>query len=218
MPYGREECSAIAADLAAKGIAVWNIEYRRLGEPGGGWPGTLRDVQSAVDHLANLVSDGVKLDLSRVAVAGHSAGGHLALWAPAQHSNPELSIPVRVRPIAAVGMAPVSDLLRSSELNLGKGAAAEFLGGPPDHYPDRTAAASPIALLPLGVRQLILHGMKDDAVPVDMSRRYAEVANQNGDKVDFVELADAGHMDFLDPASKAHKVFADWIAALFETP
>ena len=200
------------------GIAVWNIEYRRLGEPGGGWPGTLRDVQSAVDHLVTLVSDGVNLDLRRVVVAGHSAGGHLALWAAARHTHPDLSTPVRVRPIAAVGMAPVSDLLRSDDLNLGNGAAAEFLGGHPSQYPDRTAAVSPIALLPLGVKQLIIHGTEDEEVPIDLSRRYAKAANQKGDQVDLDELADTGHMDFLDPTSKAHKVFLDWITALFKIP
>jgi acetyl esterase/lipase len=212
MPYGRDELTAIAKDLAARGYAIWNVEYRRLGAPGGGWPGTLHDVVSAIDHLATIVTDGIELDLKRVIVAGHSAGGHLALWVAARNKPVNISSPVHVQPIAAVGLAAITDLARTCELNTGKGAVNEFLGGPHSQYPDRYAAASPIELLPLGVRQLIIHGVKDEALPIDLSRNYAAAAQASGDCIELVELSDIGHMDFLDPSSKAHSAFCEWLA------
>jgi len=213
MPYGREELTAIAKDLAARGYTVWNVEYRRLGETGGGWPGTLHDVASAIDHLATLVADGIQLDLNRVIVAGHSSGGHLALCNVARNKPANFSSPVRVQPIAAAGLAAITDLARTFELNAGRGAVQEFLGGSPSQYPDRYAAASPIELLPLGVRQLIIHGVKDEVLPFDLSRNYVNAAQASGDCVEFVELPDAGHMDFLDPDSKAHLTLCKWLAA-----
>ncbi|MGD1045640.1 MAG: alpha/beta hydrolase [Bacteroidota bacterium] len=212
MPYGRDELTAMAKDLAARGYAVWNVEYRRLGAPGGGWPGTLHDVVSAIDHLATLVNDGIELDLNRVIVAGHSAGGHLALWVAARNKPANISSLVRVHPIAAAGLAAITDLARLCKLNTGKGAVNEFLGGPPSQYPDRYAAASPIELLPLGVRQLIIHGAKDKELPINLSRSYAAAAQASGDCVEFVELPDEGHMDFLDPGSKVHTTFCEWLA------
>ena len=217
MPYGREELIPIAKDLAARGYAVWNVEYRRLRAPGGGWPGTLHDVASAIDYLATLVADGIELDLDHVVVAGHSAGGHLALWVAARNKPVNISSPVRVQPIAAVGLAAITDLARAYNLNAGKGAVNEFLGGPPGDYPDRYAAASPIELLPLGVRQLIIHGAKDEALPIELSRSYAAAAQASGDRVDFVELPDAGHMDFLDPNNNAHSALCEWLATQVQT-
>jgi acetyl esterase/lipase len=211
MPYGRDELSAVALDIAARGYAVWNIEYRRLGAPGGGWPGTLSDVASAVDHLATLVADGIELDLDRVVVAGHSAGGHLALWVAARNRHASFGAPARVRPVAAAGLAAVADLARTWAIGAGRGAVDDLMGGAPGQYPDRYAAASPLELLPLGVEQLVIHGVKDEALPVELSRSYASAAKASGDDVEYVELPDAGHMDFVDPSSKAHAVLCDWL-------
>lgn len=210
MPYGREELAGIAQDIAAKGYAVWNIGYRRVGAPGGGWPGTFSDVALAVDHLATLVDEGIDLDLSRVIVAGHSAGGQLALCVSGR-SNHARFRPARVQPVAAAGLAAVSDLARAYQISAGNGAVLQLLGGGPDQVPDRYAAASPIALLPLGVAQLIIHGAKDEALPIDLSRHYATTARATGDNVDFVALPDAGHMDFLDPNSEAHATLCNWL-------
>jgi acetyl esterase/lipase len=212
MPYGREELDPVARDLAARGFAVWNLEYRRLGAPLGGWPETFQDVAAGIDHLATLAAEGAALDPGRVIVAGHSAGGHLALWSVARGDRPDLlRRPARVRPIAAAGLAAIVDLATAFEQDAGRGAVGELLGGSPDTQPARYAAASPLALLPLGVDQLILHGTLDEALPVATARLYARAATAAGDRVQFTELPRAGHMDYLDPGSEAHATLCRWL-------
>jgi len=218
MPYGRDELSPVARDLAARGFAIWNLEYRRLGLPGGGWPGTFEDVAAGIDHLAKLVAQGTELDLSRVIVVGHSAGGHLALWCAARPGQRGLlRMPARVQPAAAAGMAAVVDLARAFALRAGNGAVGELLGGSPDAQPARYAAASPIALLPLGVNHLIVHGAADEALPITVTRNYVQAAKAAGDRVQFSELPGAGHMDCLDPTSEAHTTLCRWLEQFTST-
>jgi acetyl esterase/lipase len=215
MPYGKDQMTAIAQDLVLQGFAVWNIEYRRLGEPSSGWPGTFDDVTMGIEHLAQLVENGVDLDLTHVAVVGHSAGGQLALWAAARkragwpsHTEP------RVRIAAVAGLAAVADLARAHDLGIGGSAITELMGGTPVEQTARYESASPRALLPLGVPQLVIHGAADNVVPVEIARAYAQAARDAGDKVEFLELADAGHMDCLDPSSKAHAALRSWLVRL----
>jgi acetyl esterase/lipase len=111
MPFGRDEFSPVAIDLATRGFAVWNIEYRRLGVPGGGWPGTLQDVAAAIDHLAALAAGGTALDLDQVTVVGHSAGGQLALWSATGGGKRDgYCAPSKVRPVATVGLAAAVEI------------------------------------------------------------------------------------------------------------
>lgn len=213
MPYGREQFEAVASNLMARGFAVWNLGYRRVGEPGGGWPGTLDDVAAGVDHLATVATEVSALDLARVVIVGHSAGGQLALWAAGRRPDENSVNRVqRVRPIGVAALAAVSDLANACELACGNGAVSELLGGSQLQLSQRYAVASPLELLPLGKRQLIVHGSADLAVPVQMSRRYAQAALAAGDDVQYHELPDAGHMDYLDPDTEAHAVLCKWLA------
>jgi acetyl esterase/lipase len=218
MPYGRDQLTAVAEDLASRGFAVWNIGYRRLGAPGGGWPGTFEDVAAALDHLIAPLEEGVSLDLDRVVVAGHSAGGHLALWLAAESRRPELASRLRVRPLAVAGLAPIADLRKLAALAAGSGAVAELLGGSPEAFPARYAAASPVERLPLGLPQLVLHGGMDEALPIDLSRDYVAAARNRGDDVRFLELPRAGHMDFVDASSEAHAALCSWLARITAGP
>jgi acetyl esterase/lipase len=206
-PHGREQWDAVAADLAARGYAAWNIGYRRIGEPGGGWPGTLEDVAAAIDHLAVIALDEPRLDLGRVVVAGHSAGGQLALCAGAQARSDRRFACGKVVPIALCALAGVTDLHQGFSLDSGRGAVAALLGGSPQEYPDRYAQASPLSLLPLGTRQMIIHGSEDTALPSGMSSAYAQAARAAGDAVDYFELAGTGHMEYLDTTSQAYARF-----------
>lgn len=211
MPHGREQMDAVATDLVARGVATWNIGYRRIGEPGGGWPDTLHDIAKAIDHLAAIAAEEPRLDLRRVAVVGHSAGGQLALCVAARGARDRRFAPVRVLPAAACALAGVLDLERAFEIDAGRGAVAEFLGGTPQHAGDRYALASPRRLLPLGVPQLILHGAADTVLPPALSQSYVHAARRAGDCVDHEEMPHAGHMDYLDPSGAAHHRLCAWL-------
>jgi acetyl esterase/lipase len=203
--YGREYIAPLALDLARRGFAVWNLEYRRVGTPGGGWPGTLDDVAAGIDYLAALAVRGEPIDTAQVTAVGHSAGGHLALWAAQRRAAR------RVRIAAAVGLAAVSDLRLAYERHLSHGAVEDFMGGTPDGVAERYRAASPAELLPLGVRQLLIHGTLDEDVPVEISRRYVATARAAGDTVSYIELATARHMDLVDPHCEAHAAMCRWL-------
>ena len=169
--------------LGKAGIATWNVEYRSRGDVDGTWPGAGVDVSAAARFVTELV-ERYPLDQERVVLVGHSAGGQLALRA-AKHAR---------LPVVALGA--VSDLRESAERVGPDGAAAKFMGGMPEEVPDRYAEASPRERLPLGVRQILVHGTKDPEVPYAMSERYVEAA---GDEAELVPLEGAGHFEPIDP-------------------
>jgi acetyl esterase/lipase len=206
-PYDYTLMTGLADDLAQRGIAAWNIEYRRIGDAGGGWPGTMLDVAQATDFVRSLAPSH-NLDLNRVVPIGHSAGGHLALWLAARHNIPENSelTPAKNNPLSLLGiisLAGVSDLQMSTRMNLGNGAGAELLGGSPEQVPERYRAASPAALLPLHVRQVLVHGTADDRVPYEMSDVYMKDAQAAGDNISLITLDGVDHFALIDPASEA---------------
>src|SRR6185436_10876434 len=183
-----------ARDLARRGWAAWNVEYRRVGESsGGGYPATLEDVAAAIDFLQTLDAP---LDLARVVTIGQSAGGHLALWAATREAP---AVPLA----GAVSQAGVPDLREADRLGLGDGAAAAFLGGGADEVPDRYADASPIERVPLGVPQLLVHGEADDVVPPSQSSAHAEAARAAGDEVELVLRPGEDHFVHTDPGNPA---------------
>lgn len=187
--WDRTTTTPLARDLAARGYAAWNLEYRRAE-----WPVTLLDVAAGIDALAEQDT----VDLDRVVVVGHSAGGQLALWAAAR---PARESPFRLR--AAVSLAGVLDLVAGARENLGDGACQAFVGGQPEEVAERYAIASPAARLPLGVPQLLVHGPDDDIVPPSQSRDYAAAARAAGDEVELVEPAGAGHFEVIEPTHAA---------------
>jgi acetyl esterase/lipase len=212
MPYGRDQFDAVAQDLAHRGFAVWNLGYRRLGAPAAGWPGTFDDVTRGIEPLSRLAADGIDLDLDRVVVAGHSAGGHLALWSGArQAADHRNGVARNVRIRAVAGLAPMADLVEAHALGLGRDAVTELLGGSPAEQPARYRSASPHLMLPMKVPQLVIHGSNDTAVPIGIARSYARAARAAGDPVELLELPGCGHMEFLDPASAAHAALCDWL-------
>lgn len=204
--FGLSLMTKLAQDLAKRGIAAWNIEYRRVGNTGGGWPGTLLDVALATDHL-HALDPMHNLDLQRVVPVGHSAGGQLALWLAARPRLPQdspLAYTITPLPITgAISLAGAVDLRLAWKLDLGNGAAAELLGGSPDDLPDRYAAASPAELLPMRVPQVLIHGDQDNRVPIKVSRTYAQKAVAAGDPVTLLELQGVDHFALIDPTSAA---------------
>lgn len=191
----------ICEALRRLGIATWNIEYRRVGQEGGGWPGTLQDVGHAADHLRS-VSEQFNLDLQNATTFGHSAGGHLALWLASRRKISADSPVYSVAPFpikAAICINGVSDLRQAWELDLGPNVVAPFMGGTPTAVPLRYANASPAQLLPLGTPQIFVHGTADEVVPISMTESYCQLATSAGDDVSFVRLEGCGHFEPIDP-------------------
>ena len=186
--------------LEAKGIATWNIEYRRLGEPGSGWPGTYLDVAHGVDHLRAIASR-YQLDLRRVVIVGHSAGGHLAMWAAARSRVPKGSAIYVANPLPVRGVVDLAGPLdmtahiREYEGLCGDSVITTLLGGTPAAVPDRYAQASPMALLPLGVPQVIAIGTYEDFVPRELVDAYVGAATKAGDSVRTLVFPGAGHFE-----------------------
>lgn len=222
--YDRVHARPLAVALAGAGFAVALPEYRRTGQPGGGWPGTFDDVALAVDVLPGLVREalaggaggsgglaasagsGGSAGVGAVVLGGHSAGGHLALWAAARVGLPEGSpwaVPV---PAAGgvVGLAAVSDLTGCARQRLGRGAAQALMGGGPRRHPERYAAADPARLLPVRVPVRLVHGADDGVVPSQMSVGFArEAAAAGGGAVSWDVLPRCGHFELIDPLSEA---------------
>lgn len=200
--YGLEHLSHLCDGLTKDGIAVWSLEYRRLGDPGAGWPGTFQDVARGAAHLWTIGKEH-GIDTGNVTVLGHSAGGHLAVWLASLDRVPRGSeIAMKPLPLhAAISLAGVLDLRRAWELRLSDDVVEEFLGGSPVEVPDRYAAASPVALLPTKRLVGLVHGTNDTVVPAEISRAYRRAANAAGDPAVLMELPGCGHYELIDPTS-----------------
>jgi acetyl esterase/lipase len=182
--------------LKQTGIATWNIEYRRVGNAGGGWPGTLEDIRRALRALQDRrQSHSAQFDLERLCVAGHSAGGQLALCLAAHEPS-----------VARVlSLAGVLDLRRGYELHLSDDAVAGFLGGAPGELPSHYQEASP-AEQKINAKQKLIHGTADDSVPYEISRNYAESKTKAGEDVELITLPEIGHFEIVDPGSRVWNI------------
>ncbi len=202
--YTIDHIGSFSDALTRDGLATWTIEYRRVGDPGGGWPGTFLDVGTAVDHLRRLREEHA-LDLGRVVVAGHSAGGHLALWAGARPKLTDATLRAAepLAPKGVVSLAGVDNLRRAIHEGVCDNMAAELLGGTPEEVPERYAVASPIELLPLGVPQHLINGARDPVVPEAFGRDYSAAAREAGDEAALTVIPDAGHFELIAPSTAA---------------
>lgn len=178
--------------LTEEGVATWNVEYRSLGDPGGGWPATGEDIAHAVEFIPKL-----PVVHTRVVLVGHSAGGQLALWAAKRAQLP------------VVALSPVSDVQESAARNGPDSPPAKFM--PPEHFAD----GSPLELLPLGVRQIVIHCTDDDGVPYSMSERYVGAA---GEEAELVTLEGGGHFELIDPLASEWTRVKAAIESLLEAP
>jgi acetyl esterase/lipase len=206
---GLELMTYVAEDLRQHGLAVWNVEYRRLGEPGAGYPGTFEDIADAVDWLRKLAKT-KSLDLRRVVAVGHSAGGHLALWAAARGRLPKSSPLYRGDPLpikAVVSLAGIGDLWMYRAQGppaCGGPGVIDLLDGTASRGPwDVFKDTSPAEMLPLGVPQAIISGALDPIVPAAFGHAYAAKATAAGDPVQEINIGDAGHFELIDPQSSA---------------
>ncbi len=231
--YDRAHMTPFADFLARRGFAVANIEYRRgtllprqgdgsgapaTGQPvAGRWPDTFDDVAAAVDALPLLVRDAVPgADPRRTVLTGHSAGGHLALWAAARHVLPEGSpwrtpAPAPLRGVVA--LAPIADFATAVDLAVCSDAVAQLLGGPPQ-LGLRFPHADPSALLPTGIATAVVQGREDIVVPRAVAEAYVGAAARAGEVVGLTLLDEVGHFPLIDPAADACAVVADELTQL----
>ena len=200
--YNLGYMSAFADALTAAGVATWSIEYRRVGDVGGGWPGTFQDVGDAADFLLEIALD-YELNLDRVAAVGHSAGGHLALWL-AGRKWLDVEDPLRGEgPLAlngVVALAGIPDLAAYAAPEGCGAAVSGLLGGEPDEVPDRVQRGSPIAMVPFGVTQMLVIGEHDSIVPKSQADGFVDAARQMGDSVEVTTILGAGHFELVDPS------------------
>lgn len=209
--YGAELGEPLARDLANHGMAAWNLEYRRAGN-GGGWPGTFRDILAGIDKLAAL-AEPHSLDLASVVALGHSAGGHLAVWAAGRDRLSSLGLPEEdsgigfnhdgVRLTGVVSQSGVLNLAEAERLGLSNGAVRNLLGGPPSDVPGRYRYADPMAALPLEVPVYAVHAADDADVPPAMSASYVE-AGRSGPVPPRLVRVPGDHFALIDPRAEAY--------------
>jgi acetyl esterase/lipase len=221
--YDLGYASFLCAAMKSQGVAVWSLEYRRVGDEGGGWPGTMQDIAAGMDHVVKL-AEAFPLDTTRVIAAGHSAGGQLAFWLAARHHIPHSSALAEPAPnLALKGVAALAgavDLRLTIDLggffsfSNGGPAVRALLGGLPHDVPERYAAADPGALLPLGVPQILVQGSEDDQIPPALPLRWQQNAQRQGDHVEVRIVPGADHFDVIDPESRAWPVSRDAMLSL----
>ncbi len=200
--YGAELGRPLAADLARRGFAAVNVEYRRMGD-GGGWPQTGADVAAALDALRTHATG---LNLNHVVALGHSAGGQLAGWLAARRGG-------AVDLTGAVLQAGVLDLVRGSQEGLGAGAVDAYLGGGPEEKPEAYAQASPIALVPMGVPTVCVHGTADTLVPISQSQSFVDAARRAGDTSE-LQTFDGDHFGPITVGTPAWELCVDGLRRL----
>lgn len=214
-----QNAAALADALRDEGVATWNVEYRRRDDPGGGWPGTLRDVAAAADSVRALAKR-YPLDLTRVVAIGHSAGGHMALWLAARRQLPSASPLYVANPLplrGVVSLAGPGDLYDFASYNYGicgPGTVPRLLGGTAEEVPDRWREASPSRWLPLGVPQVMIAGEFDGIMPRAHLEAWATAARAAGDRVDAIVVPKAAHHEVMSPRAVTWPAVRDAVLGL----
>ncbi len=214
--YDLAHIASFSAALTQLGVATWTIEYRRVGNPGGGWPGTFADVAQATDHL-RVLARSHPLDLKRVITVGHSAGGQLALWLAARKQLSPTSLLFVSNPLKLNGVISLAGITDMREFSSGcNDAVRKVLGGTGDDISYRYRQTSPIELLPLGVRQILIQGILDTIVPPKLGAHYKLAAEKQGDAVKLIALEATGHFELIAPRSSAWPVVAREVRSLLK--
>ncbi len=210
----------LGAWFAEHGVVSWTIEYRRLGDEGGGWPGTFLDVAQAADFVRQLASSH-PIDAKRVIAAGHSAGGQLALWLASRQKLPpssELFVKDPIRLSGVLGLAAITDLAKYRHGPAGSCHASvePLLGGTEEKVPQRYAETSPSQRSPLGLPQVFIQGERDPIVDPVMVRSYVDEAKRSGDSVVFLSVPAVGHFETSVPILQTESYFTEALPILLQ--
>jgi len=218
-----QNTAALSDALRDAGVATWNVEYRRLDHPGGGWPGTFADVAAAADYVRTLAAR-FPVDTTRVMAIGHSAGGHLALWLGGRSRLPKESplhdrAPMKLRGVVALGgPGDLADFTTYAASICGAPVIEQLMGGAPADVPARYAQGSPHALLPLGTHQLLIVGADDRVVPERARNAYVAAALSAGDSAEALVMPDAGHFEVIAPTWAGWSTIRERILRLLVIP
>ena len=213
----------IAAALAKGGIASWNIEYRRLGNAGGGWPGTYLDISKATDFLRELAPR-YHLDVKQAVAIGHSSGGQLAFWLAARGKLPKSSLlytnsPLPLKRVVSVDGPPDLEADRAIEKSVcGGPVVTQFIGGTPAQFPNRYREGSASGLLPIGVRQELLLAGKHGEEWIGLFKEYVAAAEKAGDPVHMPTMEGTGHFDGINPQAPACETVIASVRSLLSIP
>ncbi|MGA1598623.1 MAG: alpha/beta hydrolase family protein [bacterium] len=219
--FGLEPMSSLCEAIRQEGFAVWNLEYRRL-EGAGGWPMTFQDVAAGADFLRSL-SEQFDLDLGRAVVAGHSAGGHLALWLACRGNIPEASELYAPEPLefhGVLSLAGVEDLAEGVRRDICFGACAQLVGGPPEEVPERYSQASPLELMPIRIPHSHLVGEEDPIVPADYVATCVERSRNlplpegSLPNIRLETVPNAGHFEVVAPHSSTWPLIREMLLEL----
>src|SRR5215469_3913284 len=207
---GIRQMHNMAGALAARGIAVWNVEYRRIDEPGGGYPGTYEDINAAFDLLAAKAGS-YHLDTGRIVAMGHSAGGHLVQWLAGRARLPKTSPLTDSAPVhlgAVISLGNLADLSGQRERirNVCDVDVKSLTGSPSAARPDPFRDTSAAALMPNGSRTILINGALDRISPPSVAEDYATLARRAGDSAETLVLPDASHFDEVSATSPAWKL------------
>lgn len=199
--------NAFSEAFSRYGIATWNIEYRCIDNPGGGWPGTFQDIGKATDHIRKL-AEPYSLNLNKIAIIGHSSGGHLALWSAARHRLPKDSILFVENPLPILGVVNLAgpgnlrSFLPLQQLACGESVIEKLLNSSEHHYKE----TSPYELLPLSVKQILIAGEDDVTVPAELMTEYALHAKELGDELEWIPIKNAAHFEIIAPHTNAWSI------------
>ena len=214
--YDLHHLDAFSDALTKLGVATWTIEYRRIGDKGGAWPGTFQDVANGMDYLREVAKQH-SLDLRRVVVIGHSAGGQLVLWLAARKNLPKTSELYSNNPLPLLGvvsLAGISDL-KKYRPNCDD-SVNKLLGGTPEQFPARYQQTSPIELLPLQVPVRLIHGAKDRIVPLELGKDFEAAAKRKGEDITLTTLETTGHFDLISPVASVWAIVENSVRTLLK--
>lgn len=201
MPYDLHQMDQLCEKLLQENFIVWNIEYRRSGSSERKWIDPFEDSIGSINHLIQLKKTYDKIDLNKIILMGHSAGGHLAIWLGTNNNISKNKL--EINPNHIVGLAPIIDLISCYRNNSGNQAVNELLQCSPTENLERYKNTSPIELLPLNTPTIIFHGDKDEYLSIEMTRKFAEKNDRSETQFSLVEIEGGFHMDFIDPNSKS---------------
>ncbi|MHB8132336.1 MAG: alpha/beta hydrolase family protein [Mobilitalea sp.] len=210
MPYDKSQLNNVAESIASIGFAVWNVEYRRVGCLGGGYPGTFKDILNAVNHIEQLINEHEILKNKPIVIAGHSAGGQLAFWLESIVGK------LFKKPKMLIGLAPVVDLEKCFNSTNRKDFVLNFLRYSPEENIDLYKKISPIRLMNIDIPKIIIHGVKDSVLPINESVNYVKKIRKHGGEIKMYKISDGEHMDFINHTTKSTEKLRELLLRNFD--